>query len=142
VTHYQVYASAPSLAVEVYAPGITDAYHPAPSGNPSLIRAEVYSPFFSGRPDGAWKGHRMYLRELAGNNWRFSWDIRDFRNVSMAGPIGVDCADAGTYPFKIRLSTNGGKSWKWLGTEGLPYGGQNLSFEWDNHWNQPAICTR
>ncbi len=127
---YQVYAAAPSLSVELYAPGVTDRGGPA-DGQGGFVRAEVYSPFFSGSPSGAWKAFPLSFAEVAGNNWRLKWDVRTFRAPRMPA-IGVDCAVDGDYPFKIRLSTDGGKSWQWLGTGALPSGGSNRTMRWAN----------
>ncbi len=126
---YQVYAAAPSLAVELYVPGVTPVAPVEPQS--TFVRAEVFSPFFSGDPAGAWKGYPMDFSETAGNNWRLKWDVREFRAPGMPA-IGVDCPADGDYPFKIRLSSDGGKSWRWLGAAGLPTGGDNRTLRWRN----------
>ena len=135
---YQVYAAAPSIAVEVYVPGVTDVGVLGPEGAPSFVRAEIFSPFFSGRPSGSWSGYPLRFAERAGNNWRLRWDVRSF-SIPFSPPIGVDCAVNGDYPFKVRLSTDGGNRWQWLGQQGLPFGGDNRTMRWENQSAPPAL---
>ncbi len=125
---YGAYAWAPMPAVELYVPGVTDTRDAAVA---DFVKVEVWSPFFSGRVNGAWKGYAIPLREVVGNNFRYQWRVRITAAPYMP-PMGVDFAEAGTYPFKFRVSTDGGEHWSWLGTGPLPDGGDNRFFLWDN----------
>ncbi|TNE48711.1 MAG: hypothetical protein EP343_14975 [Deltaproteobacteria bacterium] len=136
-SQYQAYASAPIPAIEVYVPGVTDNMKDRDSLR-GFVRAEVWSPFFSGSPQGTWKAHPMTFREWAGNNMRFQWNVREFRAPNMPA-IGVDCAVDGSYPFKFRLSTDNGTTWHWLGLEGIPQGGKDRTMEWQNQSYPPNL---
>ena len=127
---YQVYAPAPAPAVELWVPGVTDAGLPVAA---DFIRVEVWSPFFAGRTDGPWKAHAMAFKETHGNNWRYEWQVRIAAAAGMPA-IGADvpCPADGDYPFKFRVSTDGGASWSWLGTGGFPDGGANRTLHWEN----------
>lgn len=134
---YQAYASAPIPALEVYIPGVTDR----PENRDALgqfVRVEVWSPFFSGQPDGAWKAYPMSFHEWHGNNARFRWNVREFRAPQMPA-VGVDCAANGLYPFKYRISTDQGARWYWVGTQGLPNGGENRFLDWKNMSYAPML---
>ena len=128
---YQVYAWAPSPAVELWVPGLTDAPGVTAADAAGFLRVEVWSPFFSGKPDGAWAAHALALDEVDGNNWRYRWQVR-IQAAPGLPAIGVDCPLDGDYPFKLRVSTDGGASWSWLGTAGFPDGGANRTMHWQN----------
>lgn len=34
------------------------------------------------------------------------------------------------YPYKFRVSADGGRTWSWVGTGGVPYGGEDLHLGW------------
>lgn len=136
-SEFQAYASNPSLAVDVYVPGVTD--NAASSGmQPTFVRVEMYSPFFSGAPGAAWAGHPFTFREKVGNNWRFEWNIREFRSPTRL-LNGEVCSVNGDYPYKIRMSADGGQTWRWLGTGGVPSGGANRTMRWANSVSAPQL---
>ena len=131
---FQAYAASPSPAVEVFAQGITDAPRGAAACAGGFVRVEAWSPFFSGTPTGAWAAYALPFVETAGNNCRFKWLLQ---NTGFTQPPPGVSAPAtggypvdGAYPYKLRISTDGGATWQWLGTAGLPGGGGNRTVNW------------
>jgi hypothetical protein len=131
---YQAYAAGRSPAVEVYVPGVTDAPGGAAACSGGFVLVEAWSPFFSGQPTGAWASYPLPFDEVSGNNCRFKWTLQysGFTQPppGVDYPAGGNYPDDGTYAYKLRISTDGGSTWAWLGTGGLPDGGDNRSIEW------------
>ncbi len=124
---FQVYAAAPAPGVEIYAAGLSDLH---PDGSAAgLLRVQVMSPFFSGAAAGAWTTHDLRYRETSGNNYRYTWDVRQYIVGGMPA-IGVTDPPNGDYPFKFRVSSDGGATWHWLGTAAWPDEGGDRTFSW------------
>jgi len=124
----------PHPTIQLYIAGITDRQD-ARNAAGNFVKVEVWSPFFSGSPDGEWKGHALQLREAQGNDWRFSWQVHN-SGCSCAPPPGADSlVEHGVYPYKFRVSTDGGETWSWVGTGKAPDGGDDLRIGWfiDHH---------
>ncbi len=132
-------SSPPHPAVQLYIPGVTDRQDARDAAG-QFVRVEVWSPFFSGSADGPWKAHPLSLREGAGNDWRFSWQVHH-AGCSCEPPPGADSlVDHGVYPYKYRVSTDGGETWSWVGSAGVPYGGDDLHVGWFiNHHPSSSI---
>jgi hypothetical protein len=135
---YQAYAAAPSPAIELWVPGVTDA----PSWDPArsdFLKVEVVSPFFDDAQLGAWLPHPMRWTERAGSNLRYQWDVRDFRAPGMP-PTGPLCPDDGPYPYRFRVSADGGASWVTLGTSDFGTGwGADPTLLWQNFYLAPPL---
>lgn len=132
--------SAPPLpTIQLYIPGVTDRQDARDAAG-KFVRVEVWSPFFSGSVEGEWKGYPLQLWETYGNDWRFSWQVRN-SGCSCEPPPGADSlVQFGVYPYKFRVSTDGGETWSWVGTAGVPDGGQNLRIGWFiNHHPSSAV---
>jgi hypothetical protein len=131
---FQAYAASASPAVEVYAPGITDAPGGASACAGGFVRVEAWSPFFSGTPGGAWAAYALPFVETSGNNCRFKWLLQNTGFTQpppgVTYPAGNGYPVDGAYPYKMRISTDGGATWQWLGTAGLPGGGGNRTVNW------------
>ncbi|MGQ0506740.1 MAG: hypothetical protein ACT4TC_15615 [Myxococcaceae bacterium] len=123
-SEYEVYAAAPSIATDIFVPGVTDQGGPV-TADPSFVRAEIFSPFFSGSPTAAWTSYPLHFVERVGNNWRFKWDVRAFSVPGMPA-IGVSCPQNGDYPYKVRTSTDNGETWRWMGIDG-----RDRTFHWE-----------
>jgi hypothetical protein len=125
---YQAYASWPHLALEVFVPGVTDRAMndgaAAAIGN-HFFKAEVYSDLASAAPGGAWSGIPMKYVTRRGNNFVFAY----LPICQGANPVacGVGPIPDGTYQYKLRVSADHGRTWRWVGTES----GANRTLEWD-----------
>jgi len=128
----------PKPAVELYVPAVTDVAGAIEAAKGGFVRVEVWSPFFSGKPTGDWHAYQLEFFENFGNNWRFEWNVRQ-HGSPLSSPNGVAWVDDGNYPYKFRISTDNGQSWKWLGTGPLPSGGDNLLLEWHNLTYPPQL---
>jgi hypothetical protein len=135
----------PVPAIELYVPGITDLPKSEDFATGGFVKVEGYSPFFSGRPEGEWRGEPLVFRERSGNNWRFRWNlIRGQEGIPGAAglaPQGTQQLAEGDYRFKLRVSTDGGRTWVWLGTGDLPQGGSDrtLRVVRARRWVTPAL---
>jgi hypothetical protein len=131
---YQAYAACRSPAVELYVPGVTDAPGGEAACSAGFVLVEAWSPFFSGQTTGAWESYTLPFIEVDGNNCRFEWILQYTSFTApppgVSYPAGDDYPDNGSYPYKLRISTDGGATWQWLGTGGLPDGGDNRTMEW------------
>jgi hypothetical protein len=131
---YQAYAAGRSPAVEVYVPGVTDAPGGTAACTAGFVLVEAWSPFFSGQTTGAWAAYALPFAEVNGNNCRFKWLLQNNGFTSpppgVSYPAGGDYPDDGTYSYKLRISTDGGATWQWLGTGGLPDGGDDRTMDW------------
>lgn len=128
----------PKPAVELYVPGLTDQDSALPAASGGFVRVEVVSPFFSGKPGGAWHSYKLDFLDKGGNNWRFDWNVRQ-HGSPLSGPNGVEWVDDGTYAYKFRISTDNGATWSWLGTAPWPAAGDNLSLSWKNLTIAPQL---
>ncbi len=132
--NYQAYTTGPAPAVELHVPGITDAPNGAAACTAGFVRVEAWSPFFSGTPGGVWAAYALPFIETNGNNCRFKWLLQNtgFTQAppGVNYPAGSNFPVDGAYPYKVRISTNGGVTWQWLGTTGLPNGGSNRTINW------------
>lgn len=135
----------PLPAIELYVPGITDHPEAERIAAGGFVRAEAYSPFLSGHPGGEWRGGPLVFTGRVGNNARYRWNLlRAHEGTSGAEGLrplsGAEVAE-GDYGFKFRVSTDGGRSWHWLGTGGFPSGGENrtLRFAAGSDWRVPAL---
>lgn len=135
---FQAGAWAPIPGVELFVPGVTDRFDYDPAAL-ELLKVEVESPFFNGSPTAAPGTWPLTYRTRVGNNLQYEWQVRQQYHPLML-PNGVECPDAGAYPFHFRVSTDGGATWTILGAAAFP-GTQDGLLLWSNFYSTPDFTT-
>jgi hypothetical protein len=122
------YAGAPdNPGAEVWIPGVTDRDDVELLAKGGFIRAEVWTPLYSGSATGVWSATPLRYFGKNGNNAVFEWHLFAVDEITGTQYACIDWpADVpdGDYPYKFRFSTDGGSSWRWLGADSA-YGRRN-----------------
>ncbi|MBK8011211.1 MAG: hypothetical protein IPK13_07660 [Deltaproteobacteria bacterium] len=126
-------------AVRIYVPGITDR-DTSDTGRieayAKLIQTEIVTESFPGVPEDTVPTLR-FVRKLRND---FIYTFLDFESYCNAV---VDLPERVVYPYKLRISTDGGRHWYWRGTEMGGSGGDDLIAVYArdcNYANLPEDC--
>ena len=137
---YQTYGWAPRLAIEFYIPGVTDSPDYQAMIDSGFLQVEVFSPIFSGSPEGEWIPYSIKFEEKYFDNLRYSWF---FYNFYGPGEImgATECVQDGTYPWKFRVSTSNGEVWSYIGDGTPPESGDDMQLTWTDYTYPPGLTT-
>ncbi len=127
-------------AVRVYVPGLTDrAYSDSEilKGAAAIIRVEAFANLGDA---GEWIAipARRFAKQI-GNDFVYGF----FPFIQFCNGGGFSSVADGSYQFKLRFSTDNGKTWFWRGSNNGPLGGENLTLNFAqrcSYFNDPTDC--